>query len=91
MGEKVLHLTLKKKWFDEILAGKKKWEYRELKPYWERRLFTESGEPRAFSHIRFRNGYQPTSRAMDVEFLGVYIIDGVIAIKLGRILNKYNM
>ena len=29
-----LHLTLKKKWFDMILTGIKKEEYREIKPYW---------------------------------------------------------
>ena len=34
-----LKLTIKKKWFDMILLGEKKTEYRELKPYWIRRLF----------------------------------------------------
>jgi hypothetical protein len=35
---KILHLTLKKKWFDMIDSGKKKEEYREIKPYWVSRL-----------------------------------------------------
>ena len=35
---KTLHLTLKKGWFDMILSGEKKEEYREIKPYWVRRL-----------------------------------------------------
>jgi hypothetical protein len=30
----VLHLTLKKKWFDMVLSGEKTEEYREIKPYW---------------------------------------------------------
>lgn len=34
----VLHLTLKKKWFDMILSGEKKEEYREIKEYWLKRL-----------------------------------------------------
>ena len=34
----VLHLTLKKKWFDMIASGEKKEEYREIKPYWEKRF-----------------------------------------------------
>lgn len=34
----VLHLTLKKKWFDMIASGEKKEEYREIKPYWVSRL-----------------------------------------------------
>ena len=33
-----LHLTLKKKWWDMIASGEKKEEYREIKPYWIRRL-----------------------------------------------------
>jgi hypothetical protein len=35
----ILRLTLRKKWFDMILSGEKKTEYRELKPYWAKRLF----------------------------------------------------
>lgn len=38
---KVLHLTLKKKWFDLIASGEKKEEYREIKPYWVSRLVDE--------------------------------------------------
>lgn len=35
---KILHLTLKKKWFDLIAAGEKREEYREIKTYWIDRL-----------------------------------------------------
>lgn len=35
---KMLHLTLKKKWFDMIASGEKKEEYRESKPYWVNRF-----------------------------------------------------
>ena len=35
---KILHLTLKKKWFDMILSGEKREEYRAIKRYWCRRL-----------------------------------------------------
>ena len=31
-----LHLNLKSKWFDMILSGEKKEEYRDIKPYWHR-------------------------------------------------------
>lgn len=34
----ILHLNLKKKWFDMIVSGEKKEEYREIKPYWIHRL-----------------------------------------------------
>lgn len=33
-----LILPIKKKWFDMILSGEKKEEYREMKPYWEKRF-----------------------------------------------------
>ena len=34
----MLTLPIKKKWFDMILSGEKKEEYREIKPYWTKRL-----------------------------------------------------
>ena len=37
-----LHLVLKGKWYDMIASGSKKEEYREIKPYWARRLTTLS-------------------------------------------------
>lgn len=43
-GTKVLHLTLKKRWFDMIASGEKKEEYREIKPYWVSRLVDELWE-----------------------------------------------
>jgi hypothetical protein len=48
----ILHLTLKKKWFDLILSGKKTEEYREIKPYWEKRLMGKT-----YDKVIFRNGY----------------------------------
>lgn len=36
---KTLHLNLKRKWFDMILQGSKKEEYRRLSKYWFQRLF----------------------------------------------------
>jgi hypothetical protein len=35
---KILHLNLKKQWFNLIDKGVKLEEYREIKPYWEKRL-----------------------------------------------------
>ena len=34
----VLHLVLKRKWFDMIARGEKNEEYREIKPYWLKRF-----------------------------------------------------
>lgn len=39
MEKKVLTLWVKKEWFDKIVSGEKKEEYREIKPYWVARLY----------------------------------------------------
>ena len=74
----MLTLPIKKKWFDMILSGEKKEEYRELTPYYRSRfrdLFI--GEERLFldksvkKDIRFRNGY----RADSPSFVATVTID----------------
>lgn len=59
---KILHLTLKKKWFDMIASGEKKEEYREIKPYWFKRLRNKK-----YDVIKFRNGYAKGAPSMTVE------------------------
>ena len=41
MDRKTLHLTLNKKWFDMILSGKKKEEYREIKEFYIPRFMVQ--------------------------------------------------
>lgn len=60
MKEKMLVLPMKKKWFDMILSGDKKEEYREFKPYWETRVRNweiANGQKMSSSPILFINGY----------------------------------
>ena len=65
MRTATLKLTLKKKWFDMILSGEKKEEYREVKNHWIQRLtipmpcFNNGYEfiCDEFSLIEFSNGY----------------------------------
>jgi len=81
---KILHLTIKKKFFDMIASGEKKEEYREIKDYWIRRLQAEmihesdwdvdtSLKTKHFDIIEFKNGYGKNAPAMFVEFKGVEI------------------
>jgi len=70
---KTLHLNLLKKWFDQILAGTKKIESRDIKPYWTKRLLDENGKPKKYDIIHFRNGYSKNARQMKVEFKGLRI------------------
>jgi hypothetical protein len=73
LTERILHLTLKKKWFDLIKAGKKKEEYRDIKRYWSIRLMVRCGVFKKWDIVRFRNGYKSSSPTMDVECKGVRI------------------
>jgi len=69
---KILHLTLKKRWFDMILSGEKKEEYREIKPYWEGRLYNKS-----FDIVRFKNGYSKNVPTFDIECIRIRIGYGI--------------
>ena len=42
--KKVLALTISKQWFDKIVSGEKKEEYREIKKYWVSRLVNQQAE-----------------------------------------------
>ena len=76
---KILHLTLKKKWFDMIASGEKKEEYRQDKMYWKDRLVKEgywhSQTCKDFDVIRFKNGYAKDAPVMDVECNGIRLAD----------------
>ena len=89
---KILHLTLKKKWFDLIAGGDKKEEYRDIKQYWDRRLNNNQ-----FDAIYFRNGYSKNAPSMLVELkehlIGLGITEwgapegeSVHILRLGRII-----
>lgn len=70
---KVLHLTLKKKWFDMIASGEKKEEYREDKQFWRNRLLLrgETGDARLYHFVKFRNGYGKNAPTLLVECKGI--------------------
>jgi hypothetical protein len=78
----ILHLTIEREWFDDIVRGDKNEEYRDLKDYWKTRL-----EGRKYDIVRFRNGYATDAPEMDVEFLGVDKRSDYYAIRLGKILS----
>lgn len=58
----MLTLPIKRKWYDMILSGEKKEEYRECKPYYHARFRnTFHGSPCDTKPVCFRNGYSATS------------------------------
>lgn len=88
---KILQLAVFKKFFDEICEGKKKIEYRDITPYWTKRLFSEDGQPQNFKVVVFRNGYSNKVPRVAVECLGIEKTDGHYNIRLGNVLEKINM
>jgi len=87
-------MTLHRVWFDAIAEGSKKHEFRQIKPYWTKKL-----KEREYDVIEFRNGYAADAPAMMVEYEGLDIAEIgysngekeiVYALKLGRILKIKN-
>lgn len=67
----MLTLPTKKKWFDMILSGEKKEEYRDIKPYYKTRFMNLWGDtiaPKLVKRkIMFRNGYGKDSPSFVAE------------------------
>ena len=65
----VLYLPLKKKWFDMIVSGIKKEEYREINDYWTKRLVKTEGNLiddfafKQFDYVEFTLGYPSADNA----------------------------
>ena len=53
-------MPIKKKWFDMILSGVKKEEYRKISPYYASRL-------KGCTHIKFINGYGDSRPRFTIE------------------------
>lgn len=77
---KILHIPINRKWFDMILSGEKKEEYREAKPHWLTRIYTNwtwvghtlmHGPTKGHTHIMFSAGYGRKAAKMLIEFHGV--------------------
>ena len=85
--KKVLTLTVSKQWFDMIVAGEKTEEYREIKPYWIKRLTTNCEVEydvavetycgkvlyRPYTHVLFINGYRKDSPRIEKEIESITI------------------
>lgn len=68
---KTLVLPLKRRWFEDIRAGRKPFEFRLYNAYWRRRL-----EGRKYDRVRFTLGYPPknqTDRIIEADYRGYEI------------------
>ncbi len=95
MKTRILQMTLHKIWFNQIAEGLKKEEYREIKPYWAKRLAKD------YDVICFKNGYRNNCPELMIEYLGYEVKDilhpitnkketVLFALKLGDILEIKN-
>lgn len=73
--------TIKREWFALIAARRKRVEYREDKPYWQRRL---DGIETPFAP-RLINGMRPDSPRLTVTVVKVTKRNGNYELHLGRI------
>lgn len=90
--QRVLRLTLKKKWFDMIASGEKKEEYREIKKHWVDRLCESHkgsiggdlmDKHKVIAHtlkqwdaVIFKNGYSGGAPLVSLKILSVEIRTG---------------
>lgn len=70
---KTLSLVLKGKWFDMIASGEKKEEYRDLSPYWRKRLVDENAYFRKFDTVKFYHGYSKGRKSIVLKFKGTRV------------------
>jgi len=71
------------KWYDEIEAGRKRIEYRDITPYWTDRLWA-NGVTERIEAIRFTRGYTNVSMTWEVTEINRNEEDGVYEIHLGK-------
>jgi hypothetical protein len=83
MKKPILHLNVKKQWFDMIKSGEKKEEYRDNKFYWQRQFFKVNDKylirtrhaiygPRGVI-ICFSNGYAKNRPQVFVQCKGLRV------------------
>lgn len=90
---KILHLVLKAQWYNLIEQGEKKEEYRDITPYYDKRLRNADGSFKHYDAVCFHYGY--SSKTMTFEIKDIVIGEGkpewgaekgkkYFVIKLGR-------
>ena len=86
---RILHLVLKRKYFDRIYKGVKKQEYRDCSAHWNRRL-----QGQHHTHIKFQLAYAKNPPTMLVKIHDRNVIeykdDLSYAFDLGKISEVFN-
>lgn len=71
----ILYLKVKKRYFDLIREGIKKEDYREIKPFWKKRLLNRKDltKFRTFDAVHIQNGYMRGSPWVLLKFTEITI------------------
>lgn len=90
-----LNVTIYREYYDQIKAGTKKFEYRDIKDYYIKKLLVggyEPGKPIKAKHYDTITFYCKTAPPMKVEYEGLFLYPKkspkYFAIKLGKILSN---
>lgn len=78
-----LNAVLTYHWYDEIAAGRKRVEYRDINDYWTPRLW-DGGMAERVRAIRFSRGYSNTRMTWEVREIRRNDSEGVYEIHLGK-------
>lgn len=63
----ILHLPLKAEWYNLIESGIKTEEYREIKPYWIKRLCITDSVFKHYDKVKFSYGYTKKTMTFLIE------------------------
>lgn len=63
----ILHLPLKSEWYNLIESGIKTEEYREIKPYWIKRLCISDSNFKHYDKVKFSYGYTKKTMTFLIE------------------------
>jgi hypothetical protein len=75
---------MEKTWFNEILSGRKKIEYRDDSPFYRSRLINKNGQFRNYKNALLQVGYNKDGQRMTVEIKDI-VLNGEFEIHLGNI------
>ena len=84
MKVQILTLRTCKEGFQDLLEHGCQYKYREAKPFWRARLFS-NGQAKHFDEVHIKNGYQPDSPLAIYEFSaieGPEVVEGVPCFKI---------
>lgn len=65
--DNILHLPLKAEWYNLIESGIKTEEYREIKPYWIKRLCISDSDFKHYDKVKFSYGYTKKTMTFLIE------------------------